>query len=211
MVDVSPLTSIFLPVLDSPAISPSPLLKSLTIGTSSLPAFALIPPTPPLHPYFERDESITAHLSSAGLRTPCSPRPDTPHPFASFTFPPKSTAPSTSADVSPPSPPTTLVTQKTVRPLELNEARQVSLLLSKRLPPILNTATTLTGENMKIMRPSIVLAEELHAAGVRWDKMRRIMGFHVRAMQVEVGRLRAVSSGERSVLCVLRRAVGLME
>lgn len=67
---------------------------------------------------------------------------------------------------------------KTFRPLTLNEARQLSLSLHQTLSPCRTSPKWLTSE-------SIRLAENLHDAGLRWDKKRRVMGLHLKGIWEE--------------------------
>jgi len=64
------------------------------------------------------------------------------------------------------------------RRLALNEARQLGLLLMQQLFPVRNNVKGIT-------RESILLADKLHDAGVRWDKLRRVMGMHLRGIWEE--------------------------
>lgn len=66
----------------------------------------------------------------------------------------------------------------THRPLTLGEARQLGLLLMQQLLPVRNDLKGTT-------RESILLADKLHDAGVRWDKHRRVMGLHLRSIWEE--------------------------
>lgn len=64
------------------------------------------------------------------------------------------------------------------RPLTPAEATQLTLLLVQQLNPVSSSSKGLMGE-------CIALAEQLHAAGVRWDKHRRVMGMHLRGIWEE--------------------------
>lgn len=90
--------------------------------------------------------------------------------------------------VSPPSPPPTLQPAQFIPPstepkdsfrsLSLVEARQLTMLLHQALFPV---RTSPKG----MMTASIKLAEELHEAGIRWDRQRMVMGLHLKGIWEE--------------------------
>lgn len=67
---------------------------------------------------------------------------------------------------------------ETYRPLSTVEARQLTALLHARFFPLRSSARLLMSESIK-------LAEELHGAGIRWDRVRRVMGMHLRGIWAE--------------------------
>ena len=70
----------------------------------------------------------------------------------------------------------------TYRALAANEAKQLSLLLTQRFFPMRHNPRD-------IMREAIELAEQLDAVGIRWDRLRRVMGMHLRGIWEEGQRL----------------------
>ena len=100
--------------------------------------------------------------------------PDDNSPFYPSSPSPSPTLPATSSTSGPPKP--------THRSLASNEARQLTLLLTQHLFPVRNS-------HKGLMSESIVLAEKLHEAGLRWDTKRRVMGMHLRGIWEESQRL----------------------
>jgi hypothetical protein len=64
------------------------------------------------------------------------------------------------------------------RALSTSEARQLTLVLHDKFWPVRTSAKGM-------MTTSICLAEELHSAGIRWDRRRRVMGLHLRGIWEE--------------------------
>ncbi|KAI9635495.1 uncharacterized protein MKK02DRAFT_44185 [Dioszegia hungarica] len=87
-----------------------------------------------------------------------------------------------------PSPSPIFLKEIIYRPLSLQEARQLTLLLHQSLFPVRTSPKGLMSE-------SIRLAEELHEAGIRWDRRRRVMGMHLRGIWEEGEKLESGGAG----------------
>lgn len=107
-------------------------------------------------------------ISPPSPTSSCESRPGRTGSVASPT-----TGSSSPSPVNPPPAPT-----GSHRPLTPAEATQLTLLLVQQLNPVSSSSKGLMGE-------CISLAEQLHVAGVRWDKHRRVMGMHLRGIWEE--------------------------
>ncbi|KAL7424350.1 hypothetical protein Q5752_000032 [Cryptotrichosporon argae] len=174
-------------------LAPPPFLASPLPRASPPPSAPLTPSLSNPSPAAAEPASATSLFSAFSLTSFFMP-PGSPAPLPDSPLSPRSSAPSQAAFDHVSSPPTVpllappslaaapSVPVPTTRALTSPEARQLALLLTQHLWPVRHAPKAL-------MAASIGLAEDLHAAGVRWDARRRVMGVHVRGCWEEGSRL----------------------
>ncbi|WWD22036.1 hypothetical protein CI109_106524 [Kwoniella shandongensis] len=141
--------------------TPSEIFASLSLSTPSpssiVPSFTISPPTPPDHLSESKDDIPSCHIRETSDLAQSQSNDHAPNPQL-----------------------TTTTRTPTHRPLTPKEAHHLTLLLTQHLFPHRNSAK-------QLMKESISLAEKLHEAGIRWDKVRRVMGTHLRGIWEEGG------------------------